>query len=216
MAKVGDAFEKSVELPDTSEKIYYKVGAAVTLCHFVSIICGSPPVLPHERFGNAWPRSQVAMCDSHQLPMRGSRHGRQVNRVRVLRCCTAQCALLPGATCPKTCQQPAKLGPPSFLPILRLQVTSAAGGRGPDHIYKWPPFTTHLRITTIELPPKLQLLSSRLPKWSLAAPAHHSYRKQIVQLTAHPAIHEPYYGIPGLHLIRTRTRLRTTCGSSYT
>lgn len=26
MAKVGDAFEKSVELPDTSEKIYYKVG----------------------------------------------------------------------------------------------------------------------------------------------------------------------------------------------
>lgn len=27
MAKVGDVFEKSVELPDTSEKIYYKVGA---------------------------------------------------------------------------------------------------------------------------------------------------------------------------------------------
>lgn len=26
MAKVGDVFEKSVELPDTSEKIYYKVG----------------------------------------------------------------------------------------------------------------------------------------------------------------------------------------------
>lgn len=57
MAKVGDAFEKSVELPDTSEKIYYKVGATVTLCHFVSIVCGSPPVLPHESFGNAWPRS---------------------------------------------------------------------------------------------------------------------------------------------------------------
>lgn len=33
MAKVGDSFEKSVELPDTSEKIYYKVGAA---SHFVS------------------------------------------------------------------------------------------------------------------------------------------------------------------------------------
>lgn len=31
MAKVGDSFEKSVELPDTSEKIYYKVGTAVTL-----------------------------------------------------------------------------------------------------------------------------------------------------------------------------------------
>jgi len=27
MSKVGDAFEKSVELPDSSDKIYYKVGA---------------------------------------------------------------------------------------------------------------------------------------------------------------------------------------------
>lgn len=26
MEKVGDKFEKSVELPDTSERIYYKVG----------------------------------------------------------------------------------------------------------------------------------------------------------------------------------------------
>lgn len=26
MEKVGDGFEKSVDLPDTSEKIYYKVG----------------------------------------------------------------------------------------------------------------------------------------------------------------------------------------------
>lgn len=26
MEKVGDAFEKAVDLPDTSEKIYYKVG----------------------------------------------------------------------------------------------------------------------------------------------------------------------------------------------
>lgn len=28
MEKVGDVFEKAVDLPDTSEKIYYKVGAA--------------------------------------------------------------------------------------------------------------------------------------------------------------------------------------------
>lgn len=27
MARVGDVFEKAVDLPDTSEKIYYKVGA---------------------------------------------------------------------------------------------------------------------------------------------------------------------------------------------
>lgn len=27
MGKVGDVFEKAVDLPDTSEKIYYKVGA---------------------------------------------------------------------------------------------------------------------------------------------------------------------------------------------
>lgn len=38
MTKGGDAFEKTVELPDTSEKIYYKVGAV----HPVSIACGCP------------------------------------------------------------------------------------------------------------------------------------------------------------------------------
>lgn len=27
MEKIGNVFEKAVELPDTSEKIYYKVGA---------------------------------------------------------------------------------------------------------------------------------------------------------------------------------------------
>ena len=33
MEKVGDKFEKSVELPDTSERIYYKVGTSlVSLC----------------------------------------------------------------------------------------------------------------------------------------------------------------------------------------
>jgi hypothetical protein len=30
MEKVGDAFEKSVDLPDTSEKIYYKVGTRLS------------------------------------------------------------------------------------------------------------------------------------------------------------------------------------------
>lgn len=33
MEKVGDKFEKSVELPDTSERIYYKVGTSLaSLC----------------------------------------------------------------------------------------------------------------------------------------------------------------------------------------
>jgi hypothetical protein len=36
MEKVGDKFEKSVELPDTSERIYYKVGTSpVPLCLFL-------------------------------------------------------------------------------------------------------------------------------------------------------------------------------------
>lgn len=42
MEKVGDVFEKAVELPDTSEKIYYKVRAVTCL----SIACGCP-LLPH-------------------------------------------------------------------------------------------------------------------------------------------------------------------------
>lgn len=37
MDKVGDVFEKAVDLPDTSEKIYYKVGVVL-----VSIVCGCP------------------------------------------------------------------------------------------------------------------------------------------------------------------------------
>lgn len=45
MTKAGDAFEKSVELPDTSEKIYYKVGAAVTLSivsHHLQLSASAP------------------------------------------------------------------------------------------------------------------------------------------------------------------------------
>lgn len=34
MSKVGDVFEKSVALPDSSAKIYYKVGALHLLCWF--------------------------------------------------------------------------------------------------------------------------------------------------------------------------------------
>lgn len=34
MSKVGDVFEKSVELPDSSDKIYYKVGALHLLCYY--------------------------------------------------------------------------------------------------------------------------------------------------------------------------------------
>lgn len=36
MEKVGDAFEKSVDLPDTSDKIYYKVGTRSLNCLRVS------------------------------------------------------------------------------------------------------------------------------------------------------------------------------------
>lgn len=42
MEKVGGVFEKAVELPDTSEKIYYKVGTVTCF----SIACGCP-LLPH-------------------------------------------------------------------------------------------------------------------------------------------------------------------------
>lgn len=45
MEKVGDKFEKSVELPDTSERIYYKVGTQTSLasfCHVFFHICLQP------------------------------------------------------------------------------------------------------------------------------------------------------------------------------
>lgn len=44
MDKVGDVFEKAVDLPDTSEKIYYKVGAEP-----VSTVCGCPLCSPFPR-----------------------------------------------------------------------------------------------------------------------------------------------------------------------
>lgn len=42
MSKVGDVFEKAVDLPDSSERIYYKVGASTSA---VSTICGCPSAL---------------------------------------------------------------------------------------------------------------------------------------------------------------------------
>lgn len=47
MEKKGDAFVKDVELPDTSEKIYYKVGAVTCLnCLRPSASFTTPPPLP--------------------------------------------------------------------------------------------------------------------------------------------------------------------------
>lgn len=42
MEKVGDKFEKSVELPDTSERIYYKVGTQTNLAFFRHVFSYMP------------------------------------------------------------------------------------------------------------------------------------------------------------------------------
>lgn len=69
MTKAGDAFEKSVELPDTSEKIYYKVGAAVTLSIVSHHLQLSASALGMERAcprPRPRPRNEAAVCDAHQ------------------------------------------------------------------------------------------------------------------------------------------------------
>lgn len=62
MDKVGDAFEKTVDLPDTSEKIYYKVGAAFPVPVSPAAgrrVCLAPPPPPSSLF-----QSGVRRCTS--------------------------------------------------------------------------------------------------------------------------------------------------------
>lgn len=48
MEKVGDKFEKSVELPDTSERIYYKVGTRESrLVSSCCVFSSNASRLPH-------------------------------------------------------------------------------------------------------------------------------------------------------------------------
>lgn len=135
MAKTagGDVFEKSVELPDTSEKIYYKVGAAVT-CHLSQspaafrflgprdMMCPAPPPPP--------PR--VAMCDTHQRPLTSDSDSAVAHPMRYL----------PGVTLPDRCH-------PTKAIETRLQKNKRIWGGGREAWCKWP-FTQ--TITAIKAP----------------------------------------------------------------